>query len=153
MANDVKSADIHEVLERYHVRYEVRPYCVVLDERPTGAAPTEQRVQAGFDVNFYSALETSQMPLFRSEGVRSVVDYFESVAQEVQLKVGQRCTVEIIPYTDSVVFDTHQHFRPEAMLQIRISHDRGLDQPAGPAEEQAPKAIQERLHQLGVREV
>jgi hypothetical protein len=38
------------------------------------------------------------------------------------------------------------------MLRIRISHDRGLDQPEGPAEEQALRAILESLRELKVRQ-
>lgn len=152
MATDVREADIHEVLEQHHARYEVRPYYVIWDQRPAGAPPIEQKVQAGFDVNLYGALEKEQLPLYRSERARMVVNYFEAVAQEIQSKVGQHCTIEVIPCTDSLVLDTTQHFRPQAMLQIRISHCRGLDQPAGPSEERALEAIRETLHRLGVRE-
>ena len=152
MPTDVREADIHEVLEQHHARYEVRPYYVILDQRPAGATPIEQKVQAGFDVNLYGALEKEQLPLYRSEGARMVVNYFEVVAREIQSKAGQHCTVEVIPCTDSVVLDTNQHFRPQAVLQIRISHDRGLDQPEGPSEEQALEAIRETLHKLEVKE-
>lgn len=152
MASGVREADVRDVLERHHVHYEVRPYYVVWDQRPVGAPQIDQKVQAGFDVNLYGTLEKEEFPLFRSEGARKAVTYFESVAQEVQSTAGQRCTVEIIPYTDSIVLDTHQHFQPQAMLQIRISHDRGLDQAEGPSEELALKAIRETLHQLGVKE-
>ena len=81
-----------------------------------------------------------------------VLDYFERVAQEIQSKAGQNCTIEVIAYADSLVLDTNQHFRPQAMLRIRISHARGLDQPEGPPEEQALTAIREMLHGLKVRE-
>ena len=152
MATDIREADMHEVLEQHHVRYEVRPYYVILDQRPAGAPPIEQKVQAGFDVNLYGALEKEQFPLYRSEGARRVVNYFEAVAQEIESTVGQHCTVEVMPCTDSLVLDTTQHFRPQAMLQIRISHDRGLDQPEGPSEERALEAIRETLHKLEVKE-
>ena len=152
MATDIREADIHDVLEQHHARYEVRPYYVILDQRPAGATPIEQKVQAGFDVNLYGALEKEQLPLYRSEGARMIVNYFEAVAQEIQSKVGQHCTIEVIPYTDSLVLDTTEHFRPQAMLGIRISHDRGLDQPAGPSEDQALEAIRETLHQLKIKE-
>jgi hypothetical protein len=59
MATDVHKADIHDVLERYHVRYEVRPYYVVLDQRPAGAPSVERRIQAGFNVDLYATLEKS----------------------------------------------------------------------------------------------
>jgi hypothetical protein len=152
MGSNVQRADVHEVLERYHVYYEVCPYYVVLDQRPAGAPRIEQKVQAGFDVNLYGALEKEQLPLFRGEGARLVVNYFESVAEDIQSKVGQRCTVEVIPCTDSIVLDASRHFQPQAMLQIRISHDRGLDQPVGPSEENALKAIREILHELEARQ-
>jgi hypothetical protein len=123
-----------------------------LDQRPVGAPPVEQKVQAGFDVHLYGAVEKEQLPLYRNEEGHKVVAYFEAVAQEIQSKAGQQCTVEAIPYTDSLVLDTTQHFRPQAVLTIRISHDRGLDQPAGPSEEQALGAIRETLHKLEIRE-
>jgi len=153
MASDVREVDIHEVLERHQVRYEVRPYYVVLDQRPVDAPPIQQRVQAGFDVDLYGTLEKEELPLFQSEGARRVVDYFETIAKEIQLKVGHKCTIEIMPFIDSLVLDTHQHFQPQAMLRIRISHARGLDQPEGSPEEQALITIQGRLRELKVREL
>jgi hypothetical protein len=152
VAGEFHPADVREVVERYRVFYEVRPYYVVWEQRPEGAPPLDQRIQAGFDVNLYAALEKPRLPLFGTEEALKAVKYFESVAQEIQSRVGQRCTVEIIPCTDSIVVDTHQHFQPEAMLQIHICHDRGLDQPKGPSEEEALRAIREILHELGVRE-
>lgn len=144
MASNVDKVDIHDVLERHQVHYEVHPYYV--------ATPIGQRVQAGFDVDLYGTLETWHLPLFGSEEGHGVVHYFESVAQETQLEVGHQCTVEIIADSDSLTLDPQHHFRPQAMLRIRISHDRGLDQPKGPAEEQALQAIRERLYELKVRE-
>ena len=152
MAGDVRELDVHEALEVHHVGYEVRPYYVVLDQRPAGAPPKEQKIQAGFDVDLYAAAEKYQVPTFDSEDAHVVMDYFESLAREVQSAAGQHCTVEVIPSPDSLVLDTQKHFQPQVMLQIRVSHERGLDQPAGPSEEQALKAIREALHELGVRE-
>src|SRR5258708_5364719 len=152
MAADFREAGIYEVFEQHHLPYEVRPYYVILDRRPAGAPPIEQKVQAGFDVDLYGALEKAQLPLYRSEGARMVVNYFEAVAQEIQSKAGQHCTIEVIPYEDSLVLDTHERFRPQVMLRIRISHARGLDQPEGPSEEQALEAMRETLHRLEVKE-
>jgi hypothetical protein len=142
MSSEVREEPVHEVLKQHHVWYEVNPYYVSFG----------QRLQAGFDVDLYGTLEKDQLPLYRSEGARAVVNYFETVAQEIRLEVGQRCTIEVIPYTDSVVLDTQHHFQREVMLRIRISHDRGLDQPAGPPEEKAQAAILEKLHELGVKQ-
>ena len=152
MATDVREADVHAVLERRRVRYEVHPYYLVSERRPVGAPPVDQRVKAGFDVDLFATADKMQLPRFHSEEGHTVVQYFEAVAQDVQSKIGQRCTIEVIPCVESVVLDTHEHLQPEVMLRIRISHDRGLDQPEGPAEEQALTAIRETLHKLDVRQ-
>src|SRR5215813_7194686 len=74
MATDAIEADVHDVLEPYHVRYEVHPDYIVLDRRPVGAPPVEQRVPAGFNVDLYGILKKEQFPLYHSEGARKVVD-------------------------------------------------------------------------------
>jgi hypothetical protein len=118
------------------------------DER---VRPSEHRVQAGFDVNVYGVLKKEHLPLFQSDEARTVLGYLKDVAREIESKAGGGCTIEVMPRTDSVVLDPQQHFLPQGMLQIRISHSRGLDQPQGPAEELALKSIRESLRELGVR--
>jgi len=152
MGTGVDVAGIHELVQRQNVRYEVRPYYVVLDQRPVGAPPIEQRITAGFDVDLYGTLEKEQFPLFRTDEAHRVLHYFESLAAEIQPRIGQKCAIEVIPYSESVVLDTHQDFQPQVVLRIRITHDRGLDQPAGPAEDQALSAIRGTLSELGIRE-
>jgi hypothetical protein len=152
MASDVRETDVQQVFERHHVRYEVSPYYVVLDLRVVGAPPVERKVQAGFDVNVYGTLIVKEQFLpYHTDEARMVVDYFEKAAREIQSRVGQNCTIEVTPCADSVVLDTQQHLQPQVMLQIRISHTRGLDQAQGPSEEQALEAIRETLRELGAR--
>ena len=152
MASQVGQGDVHALLERYRVRYESHPYYVVWEQRPEGAAPLVQRIQAGFDVDLFGALEKMELPDRHSDEYGTVVHYFEEVVREVQSNVGQDCTVEVVSCWDSLAFNTREHLQPEAMLTIRIRHSRSLDQAEGPAEEQALKAVLERLHALGVRE-
>jgi len=76
MASNIGKMDIHDVLERHQVRYEVHPYYV--------ASPKGQRVQAGFDVDLYGTLETWHLPLYGGEEGHGIVQYFESIAQEIQ---------------------------------------------------------------------
>jgi hypothetical protein len=146
-------ANIHELLDRYQVHYEICPYYVVLEEQDAGTPPKPQRVQAGFDVNLYGNPKAEHLPLFHSEAAHTVLNYFESVAQEIRSRVGHHCTIEIIPCTNSLVSDPEQHSRLQGMLQIRISHDRGLQQPNGPSEDFALKAVQQLMHELGIRRV
>jgi hypothetical protein len=151
MAIDIRVSDLCDLLEQYHLHYEVCPYYVLLDQRAAGDTTSTQRIQAGFDVNLYGNLEKPQFPLFRSEAANRLVDYFQSIARGIQLRAGNRCTIEITPCTNSVILDPRQTFRPEGMLRIRISHDRGLQHAQGPSEELALKALQDVLSELGIR--
>ena len=150
MAVDAGEADVRGVFQRHRVRYEIRPYYVLLEQRPPGASRVVQRIQAGFDVDLSGTLDKMEVPRLLKEEGDIVIGYFEAVAREVQLKVGVSCTVEVMGYPDSLVLDTH--FQPQAMLRIRISHSRGVDQTEGPAEEQALEAVQDKLRGLGLRE-
>jgi hypothetical protein len=148
MATEIGQADVHRVFQRFHVRYEVHPYYVVWEQRPPGAPVVDQRIQAGFDVDLFGVLGKMELPRLLKEEGDKVVSYFEAVSREVQSKVGQGCTVEVVRYRDSIFLDTH--LQPQAMVRIRISHCRGVDQSEGPAEEQALKAVLEKLHELDV---
>lgn len=150
MAVDAGEADVRGVFQRHRVRYEIRPYYVLLEQRPPGASRVVQRIQAGFDVDLSGTLDKMEVPRLLKEEGDIVIGYFEAVAREVQLQVGQSCTVEVVGYPDSLVLDTN--LQPQAMLRIRISHSRGVDQTEGPAEEQALEAVQGKLRGLGLRE-
>jgi hypothetical protein len=151
MADNLGTAEIHDLLAPLHAWYEVSPYYVFLDVRPVGAHATEQRIQAGYDVSVLGLLEHERLPLFQSDAAQRFLAFLASSAEEIQRAAGDRCTVEILPRTDSVVLDAQQHFRPEGVLLIRIGHHRGLDQPAGSAEDGALKAVRNLLRELGVK--
>jgi len=152
MPSHVLDADVHGILERHHVWYEVRPY-YAMSERAPGGSSVDRKIQAGFDVDLYGTLDKMQLPLFQNEEGRTVVDYFRTVAREIQSKTEkQGTTIEVITSEDSLVLDASRHFQPEAMLRLRISHTRGLEQPAGPSEEQALNGLREMLHELAVKE-
>ncbi len=150
MTPDVRSTDLQEFLVGHRVWYEFRPHYVVLDQRPPCGPPVQRMLAAGFDVDLYAELQTEQFGLDHDQQAHAVRSYLESAAKEIQTQVGQQCTVEIMPYRDMVILDTHDHFQPEAMLQIQIGHCRGMDQPSGPPEEQALHILQNKLHDLGV---
>ena len=153
MESDIREADVHEVLKRHDARYEVRPCHQMFDLHPVGAPAIAQRVQSGFDVDLYGTLlEKEHLPLYEIEGAGTVLDYFAKVAQDIQSRIGQHCTVEVITYSDSLALDTGHDFRSEIMLRIRIAQTRGLDQAEGQPEEQALEAIRQVLRELEVRE-
>ncbi len=153
MPSATRNSDIPHALERRHARYEIQPYFVMLDLRPETGPATEQRVQAGFEVTLYGELLPGEhLPLGDSQEARTIVAYFEDAVREIQSRVGQQCAVELVRYPDSLVLDPQHDFGAQAMLQIRISHTRGLGEPKGPAEDQALQALREKLRELHVKE-
>ncbi|HLH15824.1 MAG TPA: hypothetical protein VKX45_01320 [Bryobacteraceae bacterium] len=153
MPSATHNSDIPQALERRHARYEIQPYYVMLDMRPERGEPTSQRIQAGFDVSLYGELlQGERLPLDESQDARTIVAYFEDAVREIQSQVGQQCAVELVRYPDSLVLDPQHDFGGQAMLQIRISHTRGLGEPKGPAEDQALQALREKLRELHVKE-
>lgn len=143
------STPAQEVIERRHASYEVLPYCVIVEERPQGATPTVRRIQAGFDIDVYG--------MKNGDGPGISPDYevghaaLQSIAATILSHATDGLSVEVIPFTSTVFIDTRQQFEQKVMLRIRITHCRGLDQPAGSAEERALEEAVRELQQLGVR--
>jgi hypothetical protein len=141
--------DLRQVIERHHGFYEVAPYYVVIQER-THEQVTSRRIQAGFDVDVYGVMVNSQMN--SSDDYEQVYAGFQKAAAAVQAHTGNFCSIEVIPFSSTVFLDTSDHLRPEAGYRIRITHSRGLDQPAEETEDNALTEIQEQLKTLGVRQ-
>lgn len=73
------------------------------------------------------------------------------VAQTISSYTNNGCSIEVIPFSSTVILDTRKHLQPEDVLRIRITHTRGLDQPAGASDDSALKEIEEQLQFPGVK--
>jgi hypothetical protein len=62
-----------------------------------------------------------------------------AACREVVAHAAEYCRIEII------------HFEPGAVVRIRITHSRGLDQPTGAGEEKALADVMDSLPALGVK--
>ncbi len=135
------------VIQQHGGFYEVSPYHIVVDGRSNGTTAA-RRIQAGFDVDVY---------LSTSYEARSSLDYaqvyqaLQKLTDVILPHTSDACIIELVPFGSTFFLDTKRHFHPQAMLRIRITHGRGLDQPAGPPEESALKRVQEQLRDLGCR--
>lgn len=153
MKDDARKTDVREILARHRARYGVQPYYDIFRPLAEAGPATAQRIQAGFDVDIYGTLlETEHLPLHDIEAAPFVLDSFEKAAQEIQSRIGQGCTVQVLTYSNSLVLDTKHAFRPEVMLRVRIGHCRGLDQAKGAPEEEALSAVRQMLREMDVRE-
>jgi hypothetical protein len=93
-----------------------------------------------------------ELRLSDSDGqMRLAVDDLQQAAQAILPNPSDSCAIQIIPFETTLILDTRDHLQPQALLRIRITHCRGLDQPAGPAEARTLKDVEEKLQALGVQ--
>jgi hypothetical protein len=145
------SKDIHALVEEHRAFYDVSPYYVICDQNDLDASPNVRRVQAGFDVDIY-AMETDRDRLEMPDPYEYELGYTEllKIAEEISHHATDACSVEVIEFPSTAFFDPRVR-NLEAMLRVRISHYRGLDQPAGAPEERALEELEAKLRSLGIK--
>ncbi len=143
METNAERDHARELFARHHARYEVSPYFVLLDVRTVGVAPSHRRIHAGFDVDVYG----NGFDHGSAETLQELVGACHVVVEQA----ARDSRVEVIPDEGTLVFNVKSHLEPEALVRIRITHSRGLDQPAGASEEKALAGVLDGLESLGVR--
>jgi hypothetical protein len=142
---------IRQLIEQHHAYYEVSPYYLVINvSAATGAAETRM-IQHGFDVDVYG-IKTSG-----DRGLPAISpDYAlgSALLQELAMTASShrtdKCSIKINRFGSTEFLDPKDGFEPSARLQVRITHGRGLDQPAGISEQQALEDIEKQLQSLGI---
>jgi len=141
--------DIRSLVQERHAFYEVSPYYVFFDERPVGRPATSRTVHAGFNVDVYgirTADTESEIPP-RDEYAVAYAE-LEQIAEKVSKQASDFCSLTVIPFP-STAFIRDQG-KVEAMLRLRISHGRGLDQAAGLSEQRALEEVEKEIKNLGI---
>jgi hypothetical protein len=145
------SKNIRQVIEKHRAYYEVVPYYVLLEEGHGTPAVKTRRIQAGFDVNVFG-MKTSDdpgLPGLSPSYALACASLLE-LTKTIQSHTTDACSIEVIPFGSTAVLDTKSHLQPQAMLRIRITHHRGLDQPAGKPEQHVLEEVEKELCRLGV---
>ena len=141
-----------ELFIRHQARYEVSQYFVIADDRTYGRPPIQRRIPAGFDLDLYAAGPNHGSVLSFQDGeLRKTLDELSAACAEAIAHVRENSRFEIFPFEGSLILDVKRHFEPEALVRIRITHFRGVDQPAGASEDDARAHLEERLRSLGVK--
>ena len=63
----------------------------------------------------------------------------------------EHTAARLLPFEGTLILNVKRNFEPEAVVRIRITHSRGLGEPAGASEDQARAHLEERLRSLGVK--
>ncbi len=145
------SENIRSLAEEYHAFYEVSPYYVLVEHSEGNSPPTTRRIQAGFDVDVYGVkTENNTVTMPAPEKYALGYDGLRKVAEEVSQHTTDSCSLEVMEFPDTAFIDVRGHDRVEAMLRIRISHFRGLDQPSGLPEERALEEVEKQLKSVNI---
>ena len=125
------------------------PYHILHEQRVLGRTNTVRRIHAGFDIAVYGIVEGFHDPAQFDDSALGYETLRDLAASATALAEGA-CKAELIRLDSTMIIDTKRHFQPEAKLGIRVTHSRGLHQPAGVAEERMMRAIVGQLQALGV---
>ena len=110
-----------------------------------------ERVQAGFNVDVYGVrTEDTEPAMPPPQEYALAYAELQKLAESVSQHASDSCSVEVIPFSSTAIIDSRNHGQVEAMIRIQISHGRGLDQPAGPAEKRALEEVEKELKSLGI---
>ncbi len=143
-------SDIRELVKKHHAHYEVWPYYLIFEQGHGTPTATTHRIQVGFDIDVYAARTDNELPLDSPQYQLGYAE-LQKLTEEISHHVDQSCSIEIVPFLSTIVLDTKNDLRSQALLRIRICHWGGLDQPAGPAEEHALQEIERELQARGIR--
>ena len=150
MSENSVSENLQRLSSEYRAFYEVLPYYVVVEEGHGSSTATRRMIRAGFDVDIHGLAKKGapELPL--------PADY--SLAHRELKKVADRvphdtreCSIEVISFPASSHSDSRDHFSPQALLKIRISHYGDLNQPAGLPEEHALEELEKELQREGIK--
>jgi hypothetical protein len=145
------SDDIRSLIQEHRAFYEVLPYYVRLEEEHVSLPAAPRRVQAGFNVDVYGVRTEDTEPA-AAPPANYLLGWAElqKMAERVSQHTRDSCFLEVIPFPSVAIIDGRDG-SVEAMIRIRISHWRGLDQPAGLAEQRALEEVRKELDSLGIK--
>jgi hypothetical protein len=143
--------DRRALVKEHHAFYEVSPYYVSVEEKHGSPAARTRTIQAGFDVDIFGVNPNNEMmpPGSDPDYLLSYAE-LQEIMKEISRHTSGSCSFEVIPFPSRMVFGGSGHAQVQGMLRIRISHNRGLDQPAALPEERALQELEQQLHNVGL---
>jgi len=138
------------LVNKYRVFYEVSPYQVLIEEGHGSPAATRRIIQAGFDIDVQAISDKDELVLPPPGDYALGYARLKKIADAVTQHASE-CFIEVIAFHSSFFSGAGGNFRPQALIQIRISNRRGVDQPVGPPEQHALEELERQLQDLGIR--
>jgi hypothetical protein len=144
------SENLQRLSSEYRAFYEVLPYYVVVEEGHGSPTATKHMIRAGFDVDVHGFAKKGAAELPLPADYSLAYRELKKIANTISHDAGE-CSIDVISFPATSFSDARDHFSPQALLKIRISHCRGVDQPAGLPEEHALEQVEKELQRLGIK--
>ncbi len=137
-------AACHGWAQQSKVAWEVTP----LIEMEKGSA-----VQVGFELNLFAREPTDLPPgPERQAAVEGLWDRMREIAESLVPLAGPDARIEVDPYEAADRLRPETQFAPEVLLSARLFHGSNLLEPVKPGDRERLKPLEERLHELGLKE-
>ena len=143
------AANLQPLIQKYHIFYEVLPYNIVIEEGHGSPTMTRRTIQAGFDVDVHGLSDKTELELPPANEYGFAYAELKKIANSVSHHASE-CSIEAIPFPSTVFSEADEQFPSGAIIRIRISHSRGINQPAGLPEQRALEEVEKQLHSLGI---
>jgi|SRR5215469_3496257 len=143
--------DRRALVKEHHAFYEVSPYYVVFEEKHGSPAARTRTIQAGFNVDIFGEnLKNEMVPPGPDPDYMLSYIELQEIAREISHHTSGSCSLEVMPLPSTMVLGGPGHAQARGTVRIRISHSRGLDQPAGLPEQQALQELEQQLRNVGL---
>jgi len=145
------SENLRSLIQEHHAFYEVLPYYIVVDDANGRLSLATRMVQAGFDIDIYGERLKKELAM-PGQDPDYTLGYSElkKITEEHSRHATDSCSLEVVEFPSTAFFDLRRQLKPEALLRIRISHCRGLNEPAGLPEQRALEELGKVLESMGV---
>ena len=121
---------LQQLVKEYHVFYEALPYHVLIEEGHGSPNATRGIIQGGFNVDVHGVSNKNELELPPPGEYALGYGGLKRIADTVQGDVSE-CSIELIPFPETVFSKGRENLRSEAVIRIRISDRRGIDRTVG----------------------
>ena len=110
-------------------------------------------VQVGFELGLFARVPTDIPPgPEREAAIEALWDRMREIAESLLALAGPDARIEVDPYEAAARLRPETQFAPEMLLSARLYHGSNLLAPIEPGDRELLKPLEERLHELGLKQ-
>lgn len=137
-----RAGRLRELVQAHHVYYEVWPELLMVKE---------QKVKVGYDLELYGVHDHPEEQIVPGcPHCQHTYISLRQIAEWILPTEERPSRYEIEPFDHAIHQTPKRRFQPEVVLNLKILHRHGFDQPVDQCEERCLKEMREKLASIGV---